>query len=136
LRDPRYRHIARVRFDELAEQVAPFDIGIAPIADIAFNRARSNVKLKEYAVVGVPWLASPVGPYVGMGEQQGGRLVPDDGWYEALERLVLKERERRKLAKRAARWGSGQTVSRNVGHWEAALSEAVERARSRALAAI
>jgi len=106
-----------------------WDVGLAVIADIPFNRARSNVKLKEYAALGLPWLASPIGPYAGTGEKQGGRLVPDDGWYDALERLVLKPRERRKLAKRAAKWGREQTIGANVAVWEKALEGAVARAR-------
>lgn len=129
LDDPRYRHIPRLPFAELDGELAMFDVGLAPIVDIPFNRARSNVKLKEYAVLGAAWLASPVGAYVGMGEQQGGRLVPDDGWYEALERIVVKDRERRKLAKRAAKWGRAQTVSANAAIWERLLSEAVQQAR-------
>jgi hypothetical protein len=31
---------------------------------------------------------------VGLGEEQGGRLLPDDGWFEALERLITHPRER------------------------------------------
>lgn len=129
LRDPRYRHIPRLPFAELDGEMAAFDVGLAPIADIPFNRARSNVKLKEYAVLGAAWLASPIGPYTGLGEKQGGRLVADDDWYESLERIVVKDRERRKLAKRAAKWGRAQTVSANVTIWERLLGEAVERAR-------
>jgi glycosyltransferase involved in cell wall biosynthesis len=125
----RYDHLYRLQYYELAEQVATWDVGIAPLADIAFNRARSNVKLKEYAAAGVPWLASPIGPYAGFGEKQGGRLVPDDGWYEALERLVVKEKERRKLAKRGRKWAATQTVTANLDAWEGALREAAELAR-------
>ncbi|MCX6521415.1 MAG: hypothetical protein NTZ21_12190, partial [Actinobacteria bacterium] len=31
---------------------------------------------RGHAAAGTPWLASPIGPYAGMGEAQGGRLVP------------------------------------------------------------
>jgi hypothetical protein len=120
----RYRCHAKVQYQELAPLVAGFDIGIAPIADIPFNRARSNVKLKEYAAAGVPWLASPIGPYVGMGEQQGGRLVADDAWFVELDRLVRDARARRKLVKRAAKWAAGERVAVNVRAWEGALAEA------------
>jgi glycosyltransferase involved in cell wall biosynthesis len=133
----RYEHVPEVPFLELAKTFSRFDIGIAPLVDIPWNRARSNVKLKEYASAGIPWLASPVGPYRGMGEQQGGRLVPDDGWHEALERLIASGRERRKLAKRAARWVSGEGIEQHAGRWEAtlrdAISSAAERARDRAM---
>lgn len=131
IRDERYRHVRRLDFVDLPKEMASFDVGIAPIADIPFNRGRSNVKLKEYAAQGIPWLASPIGPYVGLGEREGGRLVPDDGWCEALERLVVRGRERRKLAKRAAKWGCGQTIGSNIEVWEAALQDVVARVGER-----
>jgi glycosyltransferase involved in cell wall biosynthesis len=130
LRSERYHHITGIEILELGASIIDFDIGIAPLADHPFNHARSNVKLKEYAAVGIPWLASPIGPYAGMGEKQGGRLVADDRWHEQLTRLIDKPRERRKLAKRARKWAAGESLSKNVGRWEAALTAAVEQARS------
>lgn len=121
----RYRHVVHVPLAELCHEIAGFDIGIAPLVDIPFNRARSNVKLKEYAGVGVPWLASPVEPYAWMGERQGGRLIPDDGWHPALRRLLDKSRERLKLGKQAAKWARGETLSQRVGAWEDALASVV-----------
>ena len=111
-----------------ARYVGGFDVGIAPIADNPFNRAKSNVKVKEYAVMGVPWLASPIGPYAGLGEKQGGRLVPDDRWYEELERLVDDERARRGSRSAASSGANGQRLRRNLGGWEAAMRRR-ERAR-------
>lgn len=128
LRHERYRYVRHVDFFDLPPQLARHDIGLAPIADIPFNRARSNIKVKEYTALGRPWLASPVGPYAPLGEREGGRLVGDEEWCDALTRLVEKPRERRKLAKRARRWGRGQSVEANAGLWEGALTAAVERA--------
>lgn len=128
LRHERYRHVDRLDFFDLPPHLARYDIGLAPIADIPFNRARSNIKVKEYAALGRPWLASPVGPYAVLGEKQGGRLVPDDGWAAALGRLVEKPRERRKLAKQARKWGRTQSVSANADLWEQALTAAIVRA--------
>jgi glycosyltransferase involved in cell wall biosynthesis len=127
LEGDRYHHIPGVEILELGASIIDFDLGIAPLADIDFNRSRSNVKLKEYAAVGIPWLASPIGPYAAMGEKQGGRLVPDDRWYEELSRLIDRPRERRKLAKRARKWAAGETLSKNAHRWQAALTAAVER---------
>jgi glycosyltransferase involved in cell wall biosynthesis len=127
----RYRYMPMVHYADLPRLTAEWDVGIAPLADVSFNRARSNCKLKEYAAVGTPWLASPVGPYLGLGEREGGRLVEDDGWDDALQRLVDSPRERAKLGKRGRKWARSHAMSRNVKRWEAALSEAVERRRSR-----
>jgi glycosyltransferase involved in cell wall biosynthesis len=132
LRGERYRHVDGVPLIKLCDSIAQFDIGIAPLSDHPFNLARSNVKLKEYASLGAPWLASPIGPYAGMGEKQGGRLVADERWHEELTRLIDKPRERGKLAKRARKWAEGETLARNVHRWEALLADAVERARAAA----
>jgi glycosyltransferase involved in cell wall biosynthesis len=123
----RCEHIPLVGFLELVRTLARADVGVAPLADIAWNRARSNVKLKEYAAAGLAWLASPVGPYAGMGERQGGRLVADGAWHEALERLVVDARARRKLARRGAKWVKGECVDRHAAAWETALSDAASR---------
>lgn len=128
MRHERYRCDPHVDFFDLPRKLATFDIGLAPVADIPFNHARSNIKVKEYAILGRPWLASPVGPYASLGEKQGGRLVPDHGWVEAIGRLVEKPRERRKLAKQARKWGRAQAMSANVDLWERAIIEAIQRA--------
>ncbi len=128
LRHERYRHVEHVDFFDLPPKLAEWDVGLAPIADIPFNHARSSIKVKEYAALGRPWLASPVGAYAPLGEKQGGRLVTDDGWAAALGRLVDKPRERRKLAKRARAWGRTQSVAANAGLWERALADAIVRA--------
>jgi hypothetical protein len=133
LRSDRYRHLPVVQFPDLLHHLSSFDVGIAPLSpELHINHMRSNIKLKEYAAVGVPWLASPIGPYAGMGEREGGRLVPDDRWHAELDALIRNDRARRKLAKRAAKWGAQQHMSANIGCWERALGRAIERARGRA----
>jgi glycosyltransferase involved in cell wall biosynthesis len=127
LRGERYRHVDVVPLMELARAASAFDVGIAPLSDIAMNRARSNVKLKEYAAAGACWLASPIGPYDGLGEKQGGRLVADDDWHDALARLLDRPRERAKLTKRAGKWVAGETLSKNARTWEARFEEAIAR---------
>jgi hypothetical protein len=127
----RYRHTPKLSLKDLAPAIAGFDVGIAPIVNSRLNQARSNVKLKEYASVGVPWLASPIGPYAGLGEKQGGRLVDDTAWLEQLSALVTDQRLRGKLGKRAAKWGQQQTIGRNVTAWETVLQAAVTNAARR-----
>ncbi len=127
----RYTRRPAVEFDQLAARIADFDIGIAPIVDNGFNAARSSIKVKEYAALGIPWLASPIGPYAGLGEKQGGRLVADDRWYEELDRIVRDRRGRKKLAKHGRAWADTQTIDRNAERWEDVLHDAIERARHR-----
>lgn len=130
VRSERCTHLDRVQLMRLTEEAAAYDVGIAPLSDIGFNRSRSNIKLKEYAAAGLPWLASPIGPYAEMGERQGGRLVADDQWYEEIRRLVEKPRDRRKLQKRAVKWVEGETLERNAHRWEELFLDVVERARA------
>jgi glycosyltransferase involved in cell wall biosynthesis len=120
----RYRHDRLVAFDELPARIGGFDIGIAPLADLRFNRARSDIKLKEYAASGVPWLASPVGPYLGLGEAEGGRLVSDGDWFEALDRLLSQQREREQLGLAGEAWARRQTIDVAAGRWERVFAEA------------
>lgn len=126
----RYRHDALVPFGELRDRMAAFHIGLAPLAQMPFNHARSDIKLKEYAACAVPWLASPVGPYAGLGEQQGGRLVADDGWFEALDELVRDPGARKRLGRKGQAWARHQTIEARVADWERVLRRAAGARRS------
>lgn len=128
VRSDRYVHHAFVPFPELPDVISQFDLGLAPIANVSFNRVRSNVKVKEYAAAGVPWLASPIGPYRELGEEQGGRLVADHRWAEELTTLVTDADARAGLAEQAGAWGRTQTVACNVEQWETVFADAAERA--------
>lgn len=60
-------------------------LGIAPLADTAFNRCKTAVKWLEYTACGIPVLASDMPVYAGL---PGCRLVTDSGWAEALAALI------------------------------------------------
>jgi glycosyltransferase involved in cell wall biosynthesis len=120
----RYRHDGSENFKDLPGRIGGFDIGIAPLADLPGNRARSDIKLKEYAASGVPWLASPVGPYRELGEAQGGLLVPDNGWFDALDRLVTDRVVRETLARNAEAWANTQTIDAVAERWERVFAAA------------
>jgi glycosyltransferase involved in cell wall biosynthesis len=120
----RYRHDEWLPFEDLPGRIGGFDIGLAPLLDVPLNRARSDIKAKEYAASAVPWLASPVGAFVGLGDAQGGQLVPDDGWFDALDRLVSSRRERRRLGRNGERWAKTQMVDAVAERWELVLAEA------------
>lgn len=123
----RYSHTRVVPFPELPARMAGWDIGLAPIAETTFNAARSNIKLKEYAASGVPWLASSRGPYANLGEKHGGRLVTDDGWYEAIDALVCDRRARKRLARAGQSWAKGETIDAVADRYEALFVKAASR---------
>jgi glycosyltransferase involved in cell wall biosynthesis len=130
LRHERYQHRQPMGIEQLMQLAASFDVGLAPLSpEVRINPLRSSIKVKEYAALGVPWLASPIGPYARLGEREGGRLVADDRWFEELDALVRDERARRKLAQRAESWGFSQRLSRNLDQWERAFRFAVGQAR-------
>lgn len=126
-----YRKVGVLPFDQLPNAIAGFDVAIAPLIDKPGNETRSDIKLKEYAIAGVPWLASPLGPYAERGEDEGGRLVEDDGWFDALHDLLCDGRARKKLGKRGQKWARDQTLERNAGAWANALDEAIGLAQQR-----
>jgi glycosyltransferase involved in cell wall biosynthesis len=127
--DPeRYTHHPWVPFPELPACVAGFDLGIAPIADIPFNLARSNVKVKEYAAAGVPWVASARGPYGDLGSRCGGMIVGDDAWEDTLVSLAGARFKRSQLRRRAVSWGKAQHLRHHIDRWETVLAEAAAAA--------
>jgi hypothetical protein len=132
LRSERYEFRPKVPFGDLLGAMADFDIGIAPLADTPFNHARSDIKLKEYASIGAAWLASPVGAYreMGSGEEgrlEGGRLVADEEWFDALDGLICGGLRRRRLSRQALRWAHAQTIDRFASRWEEEFLQALSR---------
>jgi glycosyltransferase involved in cell wall biosynthesis len=137
LRDrTRYVRHSSVHFNELPEHMGKWDIGIAPLCDIPFNAARSNIKVKEYAASGVAWLASARGPYVGLGRDEGGVLVEDGGWGRVLGELVEDKRARKKLGRAGKAWALSQTIDASADLWEQAFVMAAERAAQGAAAVV
>jgi glycosyltransferase involved in cell wall biosynthesis len=72
-------------------------IGLAPLLDTPFNRAKSSVKAMDYAAMGLVVLASDMPVYRGsIADGPAGMLVANNGvaWYRALDEL-LRDRDRR-----------------------------------------
>jgi glycosyltransferase involved in cell wall biosynthesis len=128
----RYTHVRDVGFSDLSKFLAQLDIGIAPIADHPMSYARSNIKVKEYAGAGVPWVASARGSYAGLGAKEGGITVADNGWEQALLDLAGSRRKRMRLRRKAESWGKSQDIRHHTHRWEAVMQMAVESAARRA----
>jgi glycosyltransferase involved in cell wall biosynthesis len=130
----RYTHHEHIPLHRLGEHVRKFDVGIAPLADIPMSYARSDVKLKEYSAVGVPWLASNRGPYAGQSPRNGGLLVEDDAWEAALLEMVSSKWKRLQLRRCAERWARSQRIDKHVDRWEAVWQQAADTAQRAAAA--
>lgn len=83
-------------------RIASWDIGIMPLRDGPYERAKCGYKLLQYAASGVPAVGSPVGANATMlASMDGFAPTTADEWVEALCELVAEGPERR--ADRAAR---------------------------------
>ena len=83
-----------------------FDIGIAPLRDTEFNRAKSNLRFLEFAALHIPVVCSRVQPYVCDTEHRKTRLLatePDE-WYHCLDFLIRNEKVRREIGEAAHRF--------------------------------
>lgn len=117
------------------------DIAVVPLAGTTFNRGKSWLKAMEFAMMGVPVIASPTPANMQLNRIVGNEWVqlaytPKD-WYSKLisrstainfrriaeqEPLVLDEQVQTML-----------TMERNAGRWEEAWKRALNRAAKRRL---
>ena len=66
-------------------------VGLAPLNDDAFNRAKTNNKFREYGALGIAGVYSRVEPYVSSVINDGNGLLvahSPDAWASALVRLI------------------------------------------------
>jgi len=110
-------------YDKLAQ--LELDIAIAPLAHHVFNRSKSDVKLIENAVVGVPVVVSDFGPYRVVRDGETGFKVQDNSpraWRDALETMISEPERRRRMGQEARRWAHEYASMDAVdGAWEQAF---------------
>ncbi len=76
-----------------------FDIAIAPLTDCNFNRAKSNLRLLEYASCRYPVVCSPVEPYNSF-KKEVLFAIEDDEWYNQLSNLIKNPNLRKELSQK------------------------------------
>jgi glycosyltransferase involved in cell wall biosynthesis len=78
----------------------PIDIGIVPLQPSPFNEAKSNLKGLEYALSGIPFVASSTQEYRDLAESGAGRVAKNNKeWLKHLKQLLdpeVREFERQK----------------------------------------
>lgn len=93
-----------VDWDKLPALISEVDINLAPLVDSIFNRAKSEIKWIEAALVKVPTVASKIGAFSDeVVDGETGLLATDDEWFDKLESLILSLELRKKLAESAYR---------------------------------
>ena len=91
-----------VDWQVLPQLIADIDINLAPLVDTVFNRAKSEIKWIEAALVKVPTLASQIGAFSEMiRDGETGVLVPDSAWFEKLEKVILSQAYRKEIGEKA-----------------------------------
>jgi glycosyltransferase involved in cell wall biosynthesis len=86
----------------LATEVSCFDdmaVGVMPLDDTPWTRAKCSFKLLQYMALGIPAVASPVGMNgeVVADGQNGVLATTSKEWFEALDRLLGDEDLRRRI---------------------------------------
>ena len=93
-----------------------WDIALAPIVNNAFNSAKSDIKLKEYAATGLPIIASAVTPYIEAKEDGCNVILAKsfDEWYNSIKELIENPDKRIEIVKHNKNWVKNKWIGDNV----------------------
>lgn len=120
-----------VSIEEWPRAVASLGVGIAPLADTKFNRAKSWLKPLEMSAVGVAWVASPRAEYQRLHNLGAGVLADRPrSWYRELKRLRESPALRMELSEAGRRVADGLRLRDNAWRWAEAWERAYEMQRA------
>lgn len=123
--DARFSHWARHVPDYY--RLLDFDIGLAPLQDTEFNRSKSPIKALEYAALGIPVVASNVGPYAEFVQHgvTGFLCDTEADWARYLRLLVGDPQLRRSMGLAARVQAHDWTIQGNAHRWADVFREVV-----------
>jgi glycosyltransferase involved in cell wall biosynthesis len=108
------------------------NVGVAPLQDTRFNRAKSWLKQLEYASLGVPSVCSDVPEYRELAQRTGALLAKNQkDWYQKVKRLVRDDDFRISQGAKARRAASHLTIEEHAGDWLKAWLEAYRLQQTR-----
>jgi glycosyltransferase involved in cell wall biosynthesis len=124
---PFYQHerakgLEAVPIFDYAELLKDFDIGLAPLTGIHFNKCKSDLKFLEYSMLGIPSVVSKVDSYTAsVAHGENGFLAKNSkDWLKYLRRLIEDEELRRRIGANAKAFAETRTIEKNIGLWEKA----------------
>jgi glycosyltransferase involved in cell wall biosynthesis len=87
------------------QSLGPYDVGVAPLVDVVFNRCKSDLKFQEYSAMGLATVAADLAAYnETIAHEVTGLLVkPDAGSFEEAMRRVIRDADLRLSLQRSAR---------------------------------
>ena len=96
-----------------------FDIAVAPIIETGFNQGKSDLKIKEYAALGIPVVASNITPYKESVQNGYTGFLASTGkeWFDSLELLIKDEVLRKRLGENNHQWYQQNTIDKHIGDW-------------------
>lgn len=96
-----------------------FDIGIAPAVNISFNECKSDLRFKEYSMLGIPTVASGIYPYKESIIQDKTGFICNTAkeWDTALRLLIENKEKREEMGKNAKEWMKDKTMQKNIWRW-------------------
>lgn len=108
-----------------ASMVSALNVGIAPLVDNAFNRAKSWLKGLEYAALGVAYVASPLPEYQRLNNMGAGALAarPRE-WTRELRRLITDASYRAEQVQRNEAVAREMTIEAHAWRWLEAWEDA------------
>lgn len=121
-----------VEIDDYPAAYALLDVAIVPLALNPFNEAKSWLKGLEAAALGVPFVASPTGPYRTLHDLGAGLLAatPDE-WRRLVTRLACIDEARAEHAEAGRAVAAELTYGAHAWRWLEAWNEAVRWHRTR-----
>ena len=101
------------------------DIGLAPLTDNMFNRAKSNLRWIEYGAAKIAPIVSPVKPYLCAKNGIDALFAKEkDEWFSTIESLVVNSELRYNISENAYKRISEEfDIEKNVFLWEKTYRE-------------
>lgn len=95
-----------------------WDIAVAPVINNSFGNCKSDLKIKEYAALGIPVVASPVVPYKEAAASNAQILFAEsfDEWYNSIKDLIENQVKREQMIKANRDWVSQFWIQDNIGN--------------------